>query len=300
MTKPSRWSAILLLALLLPQAAHAQKRLRVYISADMEGITGVASGDQLGVGAFEYERFRGFMTAEVNAAIQGVRDAGPADIVIGDSHGNGESILIEKLPPDVTLVRSWPRPLGMMEGIDSTFDAVIFLGYHASSVNPAGVRAHTISSARFTELDLNGTPMPEAGLNAAIAGYYGVPVALVTGDDVAVAEIRKLLGNIEGAVVKHAVSFHSTASMTPDAGQALIREKAKAAVQRLGTLKPYKLASPVRMDLSLKSYRPAELLAYLPMIKRTGARSIQYTAPTILEVSKFLEVVTHYSLELEP
>ena len=178
-------------------AAHAQRPLKVYISADMEGVAGVVSGDQLSPSAFEYERFRGFMTAEVLAAIQGARDAGATSIVVSDSHGNGENILIERLPDDVTLVRSWPRPLMMMQGIDSSFSAAVFIGYHASTTNTVGVRAHTISSALLTRVELNGVAVPEAGINAAIAAHFGVPVVMVSGDEAAVTETQKLLGHAD-------------------------------------------------------------------------------------------------------
>src|SRR5262249_6857307 len=144
-----RLLAVLAAALVAAPAA-AQRPIKVYISADMEGVAGVVSGDQLSPSSFEYERFRGFMTAEVLAAIQGAREAGATQIVVSDSHGNGENILIERLPDDVTLVRSWPRPLMMMQGIDSSFAAAVFIGYHASTTNTAGVRAHTFSSALLT------------------------------------------------------------------------------------------------------------------------------------------------------
>ena len=185
----------------------AQRKLKVYISVDMEGITGVVTGDQLGPTGFEYNRFREFMTAEALAAVQGAKDAGATEIVVSDSHGNGESLLIERFPADVTIVRSWPRPLMMMQGIDSTFDAAMFIGYHSATTNLRGVRAHTISSARLTSIELNGRPMAEAGINAAIAGHFAVPVVMVSGDDAAVEETRALLGDVEGAIVKRAISF---------------------------------------------------------------------------------------------
>lgn len=301
MRRPFAAAWLALVALALHAApAHAQRKLKVYISADMEGVAGVVSNDQLGPTAFEYERFRGFMTGEVLAAIQGARDAGATEIVVADSHGNGENILIERLPPDVTLVRSWPRPLGMMEGIDSTFSAALFIGYHASSVSTTGVRAHTISSARITAIALNGTAMPEAGINAAIAGQFGVPVALVSGDDAATDETKRLLGDVETAVVKRAISFHSAATMTPDAAQALIRERTRTALGRLSAFRPYRVKTPVQVDLSLKSYRPAELLAYLPNVRRAGSRQIQFTSATVADASRMLEFITHYSIELEP
>src|SRR2546425_10903689 len=180
--------AVLLLLPALP--AVAQRPVKVYISADMEGITGVVTADQLSPAGFEYSRFRELMTAEVLAAIQGAREAGATEFVVSDSHGNGESLLIDRFPADATIIRSFPRPLMMMQGIDSSFAAVLFIGYHASTSSSVGVRAHTISSALLTNISINGTAMSESGINAAIAAYYGVAVVMVSGDDVAVSETQ--------------------------------------------------------------------------------------------------------------
>jgi D-amino peptidase len=285
---------------LIAVSAGAQRPIKVYISADMEGVAGVVTADQLGPTGFEYERFRGFMTAEVIAAIQGARDAGATTIVVSDSHGNGENILIERLPDDVTLVRSWPRPLMMMEGIDSTFAAAVFIGYHASTTSLTGVRAHTMSSASLTSVALNGVLMPEAGINAAIAGRFGVPVVAISGDDAAVGEAQKLLGNIEGAVVKRAISFHAAAAMTPQAAQALIREKVKAGVARRAELRPYVVTTPVRLDVSFKNYRPVELLSFLSIVERTSAHSVRFVGRDMTEVSRFIEFVLNYEVGLVP
>src|SRR5438093_2752070 len=140
-----RLSLRLVLALGLAAPLAAQRPVKVYISADMEGVTGVVTADQLGPTGFEYARFREYMTSEVLAAIEGARAAGATEFVVSDSHGNGEDLLIERFPKDVQIVRSWPRPLAMMQGIDASFDAVLFVGYHASTTNPEGVRAHTMS-----------------------------------------------------------------------------------------------------------------------------------------------------------
>ena len=113
---------------LLGSQVGAQQNLKVYISADMEGVVGAVTGDQLGPGGFEYSRFRTFLTNEVNSAIEAAKEAGATEILVSDSHGNGENLLIENLPEDIQLVRSWPRPLGMMQGIDESFDAAIFIG----------------------------------------------------------------------------------------------------------------------------------------------------------------------------
>ncbi len=220
--------------------------------------------------------------------------------MVSDSHGNGENLLIERLPADVVVIRSWPRPLMMMEGIDSTFDAAIFIGYHAATTNPAGVRAHTLSSARLAEVALNGTPMAESGISAAIAGHFGVPVVLVSGDDVAVAEAQQMIGPMEGAVVKRALGFHSAATRTPEAARALIREKTAAALRRLDRFRPYVLPTPIRLDVTFKSYRPSELLAYLPIVERPTSHSIRYVGADMPAISKFLEFIATYSITLEP
>ncbi len=292
--------ALTVLAAAAVPAQRPAPRLKVYISADMEGVAGVVSPEQLGPAGFEYQRFREFMTAEVLAAIAGARDGGATEVVVSDSHGNGQNLLIERFPADVTVIRSFPRPLMMMQGLDSTFSAAVFIGYHASTTSPAGVRAHTISSANLAAVELNGVAMPEAGINAAIAGRFGVPVVMISGDDVAVAEAQRLLGNIEGAVVKRAISFHAAATLTPEAAQALIRQKVRAAVARRGELRPYVVAAPVRLDVTFKNYRPAEVLAYLPGVQRTTAHAVRFTGADILEVSRFLEFITSYQPDLSP
>lgn len=285
-------------------AATAQqgRPLKVYISADMEGITGVASVDQLGPGSFEYEKAREWMTGEVLAAIQGARDAGATEFVVSDSHGNGQSLLIDRFPSDVpvTIVRSFPRPLGMMEGIDSSFAAVIFIGYHASTSSTTGVRAHTISSALLTRISLNGTSMSEAGINAAIAAQFGVPVVMLTGDDAIVAETKSRLGPIEGVAVKRAIGFHSTATMTPDAARKLIREHAATAVKRRGEMRAYTMTKPITLEVSFKNYRPVELLGYLPNVQRIDSHTVRFVGRDMVEVSKFIEFVTSYEPTLSP
>ncbi|HEX8111263.1 MAG TPA: M55 family metallopeptidase [Kofleriaceae bacterium] len=282
--------------------AAAQRPVKVYISADMEGVTGVVSADQLGPASFEYAQARQWMTEEVLAAIQGAREAGATEFVVSDSHGNGESLLIDRFPSDilVTIVRSFPRPLAMMEGIDASFAAVIFIGYHTSTSSLTGVRAHTISSALLTRVAINGTSMSEAGINAAIAAQFGVPVVMITGDDQIVAESKQRLGPIEGVVVKRAVGFHSAATLTPAAGQALIRQRAKIAIGRRGEMRPYALAKPLTLEVSLKNYRPVELLGYLREVQRVDSHTVRYAAKDMLEVSRFLEFVTNYDPTLAP
>lgn len=294
--------AILLLSvtLMTPLALAQGDGLKIYISADMEGVVGAVTGEQLSPGGFEYEKFREYMTAEVNASIDAARAAGATEFLISDSHGNGQNLLIERLPDDVMIIRSWPRELSMMAGIDETFDGVIFLGYHASTGNTRGVRAHTNSSASITGLRLNGTEMTEGSINAAIAGHFGVPVIMVSGDDVAVAENQVLIGDIEGAVVKWAKGFHSAQTLTPEAGYEEIRTRTMSAINRIEDFTPYVLDTPIELELSLKNYRPIELLAYLPNVEKLNSHTIRYVGEDIVEISNFLNFVTGYSIDLQP
>ncbi len=266
----------------------------------MEGVVGAVTGEQLGPSGFEYQRFREFMTAEVNAAIDAARAAGADQFLVSDSHGNGQNLLIERLPDDVMVIRSWPRELGMMAGIDDSFDGVIFIGYHASTNNTRGVRAHTMSSANITSLRLNGMTMTEGSMNAAMAGHFGVPVIMVSGDDVAVAENQVIIGDIEGAVVKWASGFHSARTLTPEAAYEVIRTRTKSAIDRIDQFEPYVLETPIELELSLKHYRPVELLSYLPNVDKVNSHTIRFVGEDIVEVSNFLAVATGYRIDLQP
>ncbi len=278
-----------------------EKPIRIFISADMEGIAGAIEPNQIIGGGMEYQKFREVMTMEVLAAIEGAKAGGATEFVVADSHGSMQNLLIDRFPDDIEIIRGSPRPLGMMEGIqDGHFDGVIYIGYHASSANVNGVRAHSFSSANFSEVTVNGFVVSEGYFNAAIAGEYNVPIIMVTGDEAATEEVASSVGDMERAVVKQSISFHSARTMTPKAAQDLIREKAKAAVERLGDFKPFKLQGPLTMQLTTHYYRPAELLAYLKSVKRIGGRTIEYVGDDILDLSKFKEFLAHYSLGLKP
>jgi D-amino peptidase len=278
----------------------AQEGLKIYISADMEGVVGTVTGEQLGPSGFEYEQARRWMTAEVNAAIRGARAAGATEILVSDSHGNGQNLLLDELPQDVTVIRSWPRPLSMMAGIDDTFDGAIFIGYHTSTDNSAGVRAHTMSSARLTSVKLNGVPVPETGLNAAIAGYFGVPVIMLSGDDAIADEARVLLGDLESAVVKKAYGFHSAETLMPEAAYRLIEETTARAVGRLGDFEPWDLGGPVELEVSFKNYRPVEALGYLEIVERIDSHTIRYTGRDMIAVANFLTFLLNYDSNAAP
>ncbi len=279
---------------------QAQEKLKIYISADMEGVVGAVTGEQLGPSGFEYQRFREFMTKEVNVAIEAAFKAGATEILVSDSHGNGQNLLIEKLPENVQVVRAWPRPLMMMQGIDETFDGAIFLGYHSSTSNSEGVRAHTMSSANLADVRLNDVPMTEASINAAIAGDFDVPIIMISGDDAAVEEAQKVIGDIEGAVVKWNYGFHSARTLTPEAAYKVIAASVTRAMERIEDFKPYKPKAPLKLDVRFKNYRPAEILGYLRFVERIDSHTIRYVGQDMTDISKFIEFLLTYRADLSP
>ncbi len=280
---------------------HAQaRRLKVLISVDMEGVAGAVTAEQLGPAGFEYQRFRDFMTREALAAVEGATAAGATEIVVADAHGNGQNLLIDQFPADVRLIRSWPRRLSMVAGVDDGVDAVVFIGYHAGTNNPTGVRAHTFSSATLTRVALNGVNVTEGSWNAAIAGQYNAPVVLVAGDDAAIAEVRKAVGAIEAVETKKSLGFHSALTLTPQASAKLIRERVEAALRRRQDFKPYRVAGPVTVDVSFKHYMPAEVLAYLPIFERTDSHSIRFRAKDMAEASAIMSFITTYQPDITP
>ncbi|MBZ5554523.1 MAG: M55 family metallopeptidase [Acidobacteriia bacterium] len=284
---------VLAVVALLTLSVNAQvKKLKVYISADMEGVAGVSTWNVQGLPpGREYEQFRHLMTNEVNAAIQGAYDAGASEVLVSDGHGDGQNIDVEKLDPRARLIRAWPRPLQMMQGIDGTFDAVVFIGYHAGEGEADAVLAHTFSGKET--IKLNGQPVPEAGFNAAIAGEFGVPVVFVSGDQTIVTDAKRMFGNIEGAVVKQATGFASATMLSPEESRRLIREGVKQGIDRRKEIAAFKLSHPIKLEITFKDIVMAEVASYLPGVERVNGNTILFTGRDMIEVSRFHSAVAN-------
>src|SRR5205814_2745543 len=214
--------------------------MRVYVSVDMEGIAGVVHESQTDpttpAFAAEYGRFRRLMTAEANAAVEGAVAAGATRVVVNDSHWFMRNLLAEELHQAAELVAGDPKPRSMVQGIDEQepggFDAALFIGYHARDGTRHAILDHTYAD-RIHEVRLNGRPVGELGINAALAGVAGVPVALVSGDASLAAEAKALLGdNVATVVVKEAVSRHAARSVAPAVACRLIRDGVTAALKQ--------------------------------------------------------------------
>ncbi len=285
-------------AWLLPVSTESrlQQPMKVFISVDMEGITGVVQPAQLGPTGFEYGKAREWMTGEVNAAIEGARAAGATAFVVADSHGNAQNLLIDQLPDDVSVVRGFPRPMSMMQGIDGTFAAAIFIGSHASEFGTDAVRGHTFSSARLLGVKLHGVEVSEGVFNAAIAGHFGVPVAFVSGDRLAVAQLQRVIAPVEGVVVKEGLGYHSALTLTPARGRALIREGVTRALRRLAQMQPYTVKTPVDLQVGFKLTLDAERVSYIPGVSRVDAHTVRTSLPDMLQVVKLTQVMS--SLEM--
>lgn len=280
------------LLFLLTVVANAQEKVKVYISADGEGVAGVTTWEvQAEAKGREYQQFRRLMTQEVNAAVAGAFDGGATQVVVSDSHGDGQNIDVELLDPRALLVRSFPRPLLMMQGIDNTFSAAIFIGYHAGEGQLGAVLSHTLTGHRILQIKLNGTPVAEADFNAALAGDFGVPIVFLSGDQFAGDEARRLLGPIETVTVKQAIGFNSATTMHPEKARQLIREGVKRAVTRRSEVKPYKVPHPITLQITFKQVLDAEVFSYLPNVQRPDGRTIVFTGRDMSEVTRFLAAV---------
>lgn len=285
-------SAALALAIAAPTFAQ-RGPLKIFISADMEGITGVVTSLQLTPEGSEYARFRRFMTDEVNAAIEAAQAAGATEIVVSDSHGNMQNLLLEELNPAVRVVRGRPRPLGMVQGLDESFHALIFIGYHASENIPNAVRSHTFSSARLLSVVINGKEVSEGIINAAVAGHYGVPIAFISGDRAAVKQLQEAAPWVEGAIVKEPLGYHSAITLVPSQGRELIRQGVRRALERLPEMRPYVIAPPVELEVGFKSTLDAEQWSFLPNVVRLDAHTIRLTFPDIVQAYRFMGLASH-------
>jgi len=283
---PSRFLPFVLVTLFASPATPQARARKVYISVDMEGVGGVVTTDQTMPGGFEYEKGRKWMTAEANAAIQAAFEAGATEVLVSDSHGNAQGLIPDELDERARLIRGWPRRQLMMEGIDETFEAAMFVGYHASEGMRHATLAHTLNS-RYADVKLNGKRVPEAGVNAAIAGHFGVPVVFISGDQTTIAEMKALVGDIESAEVK--TSIGTVASMLhPKKAQTLIKKRAKAALARRRDFKPWKLPTPITLEITFKSEADAENVGYMPGTRIVDGRTVQFTGKDMMEVAGFI------------
>lgn len=291
----SRFVLFLCGAVLISAAAFSQpsasKGLKVFISVDMEGITGVVTSEECSrTAADDYQYFRKIMSLEANAAVEGALAAGATEVWVRDSHGSGRNILPDLLHRDAKLLRDWSGgPKVMMDGIDGTFDAVIFIGYHAKAGTPDATIEHTMTG-RVMDVRINGVSLPEAGISALIAGHYNVPVVFVAGDKAVCEQARKLFGEVETVAVKEGIG-NAALNLHPEIAREKIRAGVETTLKARSKYKPYKLSPPYKLVLTLKDEKLVYEGQFYPGAKRIGDWELAYESDDLMEVIKaFIQI----------
>jgi D-amino peptidase len=278
--------ALVLAAACTPQEQRPAGELKVLISVDMEGIAGAVHSEEMSRTGKDYDYFRAIMTEEANAAIDGALAAGATHIVVRDAHGSGRNILPDLLRTEALLLRDWTGgPLSMVEGIDESFHAVAFVGYHAKAGTPDAILQHTMTGG-VADISINGISMPETGINALLAGHYGVPVVFVAGDQAICDEALEILGKVECVATKQGIGDLQSAALSlhPEVAREKIRAGVEEAIRARGEHSPYRLEAPYTMVLQLRNPERVEQAATYPGAVRTGEMELTYTSDDLLDV----------------
>jgi D-amino peptidase len=285
-----------LLALLAPAIVVAQANptaaKKVYISVDMEGISGISGDDQLSAGGSEYARSRKLMAEDANAAIRGALLGGATDVLVNDSHGGQRNLLPEDVNPAARLISHSFKRHGMMEGLDETFAAVIFVGYHAKADTPAGLFAHT-GSGVVLDLQINGRSVGEGGMNAALADWYGVPVVMVTGDDVAVKQVRESAKDARGVEVKRAINIRAVELVPLAKARQAIETAARESVAAAPRGTPVR-APEYRVTMRFRNFVIPEIATAFEGIERPAPDTVTFTRKTMPEAYRLIRVLYRF------
>lgn len=275
---------------MLPLSFVDRIAMKVHMTADMEGIATLAHDIQADSKGADFTRMREIMTGEVQAAIEGAKEAGATDILVCDAHDTGRNLLIEQLDEDVEVIQGSAYDLGMMAGISRDFDASFQIGYHSMRHTHAGVLGHTYTYS-IAELRLNSIVVGESGLSAAIAGHFGVPLVLVSGDAHAIRQAKGLVKNIVGVPTKEGVGLYGVRTLTPAKARTLIRSGAKEALEKVKEVEPFVLKKPIAMDVEFVRPLMAQYASRMPMVKRKDIKSVTYKAADIVEAFHVFEAM---------
>jgi D-amino peptidase len=283
-------AGLLALAVVAP-AATAQRPRKIFISVDMEGIGGIGTPAMTNATGKDYGLARKLMTDEVNAVIGAIFQRGPAEVLVNDSHGDMQNVLHTDLDPRVSYIQGAVKPHGMVEGLDSTFDGAIFIGYHARAGTPNGFLAHTGTGA-VKGLWLNDIEVGEGELNAAYASAAGVPVLMASGDSAFVEQFTRTV-RTEGVATKHAVTPQAARLLHPQ----MVRDRLTAAAGRAldaAVARPKAIATPVRVRLRLSDVTVTQILEAIPGVKRTDGFTVEFTARTMPEAYRLIRLMYRF------
>lgn len=268
--------------------------MKVFISTDFEGVAGIVDWDQIMVGSNDYALGRRLLLGELNAAIDGALTAGADTFVVNDSHSSMRNLEPDLLNGSATLITGKHKPMYMMEGLDASFDAIFFLGYHGSIGASRAILSHSYNPRAIWEARLNGEIVGETALNALVAAHYGVPIALVTGDQVTAAEAQQLTPSPHTVEVKRSVSRYAAESLHPTVARERIHEGARAALTSALPKSPPQFPTPTRLELTFLTADMAEMAAWLHGVEVVNGqpRTIAFTSDQPLEIFRtFVTIV---------
>lgn len=277
---------------ILPIFSVEAQHLKVFISVDMEGITGLVHGDQVSRNGSDYQMARRWMTQEANAAVQGALDAGATEVVVNDSHGDMRNIILADLNPAATLITGSPKPYSMMQGLDGTFDAVVCIGYHPFEGTTDGVLNHTMSGGTVYSVKINGVEMPELGLNALVAGMHKVPIVFVAGDKAVCEQAKTLLGDkVVTVAVKEGIGKRAAKSMPLTAAHEMIRKQVQAAVAGRKNMPLYTLKAPYVFEMSYFRTSQAEAPILIPGVTLVNPKTVRFSQDDYLTGFKLMRAL---------
>jgi D-amino peptidase len=267
--------------------------MRVFVTVDIEGIAGVVHSEEGARGNPEYERARRLMTAEANAVVAGIFDADPqAQVTVADVHGPYRNMIPEDLDERATFSRGKPKLFGMVDGIDRGYDLAMFVGVHGRAGAGMAVLSHTFTGT-ILDVAVNGKPMGELGLNAALAGAYGVPVALVAGDQAVAEEARDLFGaGVVAITVKESRAHLAAESLHPKVARAKLREAATRVVRERPAVQPLRVRAPVEVEVVLARPVYADLVAMIDGVERVDGRTIRFARADMPNAYRILRLIT--------
>ena len=288
----ARGAAVAASALLAPAAGAQERPLRVFVSVDLEGIGGVGTPAMTRADGKDYATARRLATDEVNAVVAEIFRRGAAEVVVNDSHGDMQNLLHTELDPRVTYIQGAVKPAGMVEGLDSTFDAAIFLGYHSRAGTPNGFLAHT-GTGSVKGLWINDREVGEGELNAAYAGALGVPVILAAGDSAFVEQFGRTVP-IELVSTKSAVTGQAARLVHPTVVRERLVASARRALARVDRARPLDVGTPVRVRLRFADHTLPQLLEAIPGVERVDGYTVAFTSPSMAEAYPLIRLMYRF------
>jgi D-amino peptidase len=260
--------------------------MKIFISTDFEGVAGIVDWDQIMVGSHDYELGRRLLLGEVNAAIDGAAQAGADTFVVNDSHSSMRNLEPDRLHGKASLLTGKHKPMYMMEGLDDSFDAIFFIGYHGSIGASQAVLSHSYNPRAIWEARLNGEIVGETALNALVAAHFGIPIVLVTGDQVTAREARQLSPDLHCVEVKRGISRYAAQSLHPEVARERIQEEARLALDTLGVVSAPSFTGDIELTITFLTADMAEMSAWLDRVELTGTdtRTVRFVSSQPLDV----------------